>query len=154
MCTEVDEDEQEGTEGLMPTHSQRYVHFGCKGVRNMDAPDEKDDGVQWDWGRKRERKRTSKLPDYGSGCDLMDVDWEIDSFLEQVGQEVGGATDVPSQVKHAVILGREGSTVYGATRSNLNVSTLDSAGASSAYCMVQCCLDPPHYLRCFSERCG
>ena len=79
----------------------------------------------------------------------MDTDMIPMIFLEIANEEAGIATEL----EHVMILGKQGSMVYAATRSYLNLSTLTSAGASSAYCIVQYCPEHPHRSCCFSDRC-
>ena len=51
------------------------------------------------------------------------------------------------------ILGKEGSRVYAAVRSNLNHQSLLSAGRSSALCLVEDCLLDVKKGKCYNERC-
>ena len=124
--------------GAAQSNSQ-YAHECNMRTQNVSS--------EWSWSQKRQRK------DKDDSNGDMDVDMEFgedfDEFVQQAHEEAG----VAAEVMHVAILGRQGSMVIAATRSNLNISTLDSAGASSAYCMVHYCQDFPLKSRCFSERC-
>ena len=138
------QEEEEGGEA----NTQKYVPHRCRW--DEDAPDQKT-SERWTWGQKRTRKTKLRYSDDAEN-DGMGMVKDLEDYLEQANEEAGMATD--SALKHVAILGKQGSMVYAATRSHLNVSTLDSAGGSSAYCAVQYCLDNPQNTICFSERCG
>ena len=105
-------------------------------------------------GNNQGKKEDASL-DNGEEANFDDVDdlqadeWELGDNRER--PNVPEAWD-ESKGAHVRILGRVGPLVYAATRSHLDKSTLQSAGGSSAYCLVQHSRDGSGQSRCFSER--
>lgn len=133
-----------------PVPDSRYAHPGCQWSKTFAKAPRGEDPPQWSWGQKRRRDNAAKPSDCDSSGGLFD-EYEMD--FDSCFSSSAAAEVKPAEVKHVAILGKQGSLVYAATRSYLNKETLDSAGASSAYCVVHYCMDNPGYSRCFSERC-
>ena len=91
----------------------------------------------------------AKKQNFDDVDDLQADEWELGDNRER--PNVPEAWD-ESKGAHVRILGRVGPLVYAATRSHLDKSTLQSAGGSSAYCLVQHSRDGSGQSRCFSER--
>ena len=101
--------------------------------------------------RSAKKQRGRKSAQDASYISEGDMDNLVDQDDMEEGETAAHSTKVPTKApppEHAKVLGVQETTVYAAVRSYLNKSTLESAGGSSAYCIV---LHSP-FPQCCSER--